>query len=150
PSRSVQTDGVRPGLLKSFGFGQAGGEILVVHPAYLFAALEENEFQGYLQRRERRQVASYRYFHETLTGSAPFVRVKSAAPYTDNQQNAVYLNPLARASYDKTADSWNFNANVSASPKPDMTVTKALLDAVVQLGEQPKGKGVGLDVQLIS
>ncbi|KAJ3041629.1 3-oxoacyl-[acyl-carrier-protein] synthase [Rhizophlyctis rosea] len=150
PSRTIQTDGVKAGLLKSFGFGQAGGEILLVHPDYLFAALEENEFKAYVEKRERRQLASYRYFHETLTGSAPFVRVKNAAPYTDAQQPKVYLNPLARASYDKAAGSWNFNSNATAAVKPDLTVTKALLDAVVQLGDQPKGKGVGLDVQLIS
>ncbi|KNC98227.1 phosphopantetheine-protein transferase domain [Spizellomyces punctatus DAOM BR117] len=150
PSRSIKTDGIRAGLLKSFGFGQAGGEILVIHPDYLFAALEEPEFNDYLARRQKRETASYRYFHEMLTGAAPFVRVKSAAPYTNEQQSGVYLNPLSRAAYDKSSGSWNFNAQSKALAKPDVSVTKALIEASAQLGEAANGRGLGIDVQLCS
>ncbi|KAI9205069.1 fatty acid synthase [Polychytrium aggregatum] len=149
PSRSIQTDGIKAGLLKSFGFGQAGGEILVIHPDYALAALETKAYNEYLLKREKRQAASYRYFHETLTGVGAFVRVKSAAPYTDAQQSSVYLNPLARATFDKKAGSWNFNSNTSDVPKPDVDVTKALLSASAEI-DQTSGRGVGLDVQLIS
>ncbi|KAJ3088169.1 3-oxoacyl-[acyl-carrier-protein] synthase [Quaeritorhiza haematococci] len=146
PSCTIQTDGIKAGILKSFGFGQAGGEVLVIHPDYLFAALEESEFNQYLQRREVRQTASYQYYHQMLTGTAPFVRVKNAAPYTAAQQSKVYLNPLARASYDKRAGSWGFQSAglAKVSPKPDLDVTKNLLDI------SPSSKGIGLDVQLIS
>ncbi len=40
-SKSIQTPELKAGLLKSFGFGQAGAEILVVHPDYLLAALDD-------------------------------------------------------------------------------------------------------------
>ncbi|RKO88625.1 fatty acid synthase alpha subunit [Blyttiomyces helicus] len=151
PSRGVQTDGVRAALLKSFGFGQAGGEILLIHSDYLFAAIDDADFKAYLARRQRRQVASYRYHHQTLTGAAPFVRVKSAAPYTESQQNNVYLNPLARAAYDPVQASWNFNKSSSIKPtqaRPDTAVTQALVDLTA--GINPAGRGVGLDVQLVS
>ncbi|KAJ3195403.1 3-oxoacyl-[acyl-carrier-protein] synthase [Irineochytrium annulatum] len=158
PSRSIQTDGVRAALLKSFGFGQAGGEILVIHPDYLFAALEADEFNAYRLRREPRQVASYRYFHQMLTGAAPFVRVKNAAPYTDAQQSAVYLNPLARAKYDSGTGTWSYGT----SSRPNTVSNRAAIagrklgpteveTAVTQtLSELPASKGVGVDVQLIS
>ncbi|KAJ3214628.1 3-oxoacyl-[acyl-carrier-protein] synthase [Dinochytrium kinnereticum] len=167
PSRAIQTDGVRAGLLKSFGFGQAGGEVLVVHPDYLFAALEADQYASYRVKREQRQTGSYRYFHETLTGAAPFVRVKSAAPYTEAQQSQVYLNPLARASYDKTTGSWTFGASsrptsvsrrqaasggAALIPKEvEVTATRALVEsATTQMTQSGVGKGVGVDVQLVS
>ncbi|KAJ3148374.1 3-oxoacyl-[acyl-carrier-protein] synthase [Geranomyces michiganensis] len=149
PSRSIQTDGIRAGLLKSFGFGQAGGEVLVLHPDYLFGALEETEFTAYLARRQKRQTDSYRYFHEMLTGAGLFVRVKHSAPYTDDQQSGVYLNPLARASYDKTSGSWNFNGQKKAVATPDVMVTKALIEASAQ-STMESNRGVGIDVQLCS
>ncbi|KAI8617820.1 hypothetical protein BC830DRAFT_1166674 [Chytriomyces sp. MP71] len=153
-SRTIQTDGVKAGILKSFGFGQAGGEILVVHPDYLFAALESKEYSSYRVRREARQTASYRYYHEALTGVAPFVRVKNAAPYTDAQQSRVYLNPLARASRDPATGSWTFNekgiknATVQSSPT-ETEVTKALVTVASQI-TPVAGQGVGVDVQLVS
>ncbi|KAI9088332.1 hypothetical protein DFS34DRAFT_701418 [Phlyctochytrium arcticum] len=152
PSRTIQTDGIRAGLLKSFGFGQAGGEILVVHPDYLFAALEEGDFKTYLTLRQKRETASYRFYHEMLTGAKPFVRVKNAAPYTDAQQSGVYLNPLARASYDKTSGSWNFNGQVKVKANPDVNVSAALIAATQRLAgsADTEAKGLGVDVQLIS
>ncbi|KAG5463192.1 MAG: LOW QUALITY PROTEIN: fatty acid synthase alpha subunit reductase [Olpidium bornovanus] len=152
PSHSIQTDGVRAGLLKSFGFGQAGAEVLVVHPDFLFAALEEDMFRDYVARREKRQRQTYRYYHEMFTGQKPFVRVKSAAPYTPKQQNGVYLNLLARASYDKDAESWSFaNQEKTAKMTPaDVTVTNALTEASKRLDVDADGRGIGIDVQLCS
>jgi fatty acid synthase subunit alpha len=40
-NKSIHTPGLKAGLLKSFGFGQAGAEILVVHPDYVLASLDE-------------------------------------------------------------------------------------------------------------
>ncbi|KAI8824957.1 uncharacterized protein EV422DRAFT_605412 [Fimicolochytrium jonesii] len=148
PSRSIKTDGIRAALLKSFGFGQAGGEVLVVHPDYLFAALEKSDFDAYLARRQKRQIDSYRYFHEMLTGAKPFVRVKDAAPYTSEQQSTVYLDPLARAAYDNSSGSWNFKARSRSVKVPDLTVTKAMLEASAKNGPWAETKGVGIDVQL--
>jgi hypothetical protein len=40
-SKTIHTHELKAGLLKSFGFGQAGAEILIIHPNYLLAALDE-------------------------------------------------------------------------------------------------------------
>ncbi|TPX31149.1 hypothetical protein SmJEL517_g05464 [Synchytrium microbalum] len=150
PSQSIKTDGIKAGLLKSFGFGQAGGEVMVIHPDYLFAALEEKEYQMYAERRSRRETASYQYFHEMLTGAAPFVRVKAAAPYTDEQASSVYLNPLARAGFDKHSKSWNFTAGSVDTPSVDLEVVKLMTESSSVFGSTSADKGVGIDVQLIS
>ncbi|KAF0696429.1 hypothetical protein As57867_012762, partial [Aphanomyces stellatus] len=49
PNRSIHTKhGIKAALMKSFGFGQAGAEILLIHPNYVLAALEENQFEAML------------------------------------------------------------------------------------------------------
>ncbi|KAJ2108914.1 fatty acid synthase alpha subunit Lsd1, partial [Coemansia sp. RSA 922] len=100
PSRSIQTDGIKAGLLKSFGFGQVGGEILALHPDFLLATLGKEELEAYTAKVTKRESKSYRYWHDTLAGAHTFVQVKSAPPYTEAQEAQVYLNPLARAEYD--------------------------------------------------
>ena len=146
PSQTIRTDGVKAALLKSFGFGQAGAEILVIHPDYLFAALEDQTFDEYTRKRETRQIASYRYYHEMLTSTATLVRVKTAAPYTDEQQSKVYLNPMARATFDKRSGSYNFN-NPPVDPKRNATAL-VVEDMAKQFSQN--GRGLGVDVQLLS
>ncbi|KAJ2605522.1 fatty acid synthase alpha subunit Lsd1, partial [Coemansia sp. RSA 1804] len=108
PSRSIQTDGVKAGLLKSFGFGQVGGEILVLHPDFMLATLTRDQLAVYAAKVKAREAKSYRYWHNSLTGVHPFVQVKDAPPYTDAQEALVYLNPLARAEYDAATNKYVF------------------------------------------
>ena len=35
-------------MLKSFGFGQAGAEVLIIHPDYLLASLGDDEYNQYI------------------------------------------------------------------------------------------------------
>ncbi|KAJ2001606.1 fatty acid synthase alpha subunit Lsd1, partial [Coemansia thaxteri] len=108
PSRSIQTDGIKAGLLKSFGFGQVGGEILALHPDYLLATLSREQLAAYTAKVGARESKSYRYWHDTLSGAHSFVQVKSEAPYTEAQESQVYLNPLARAEYDAPSKKYLF------------------------------------------
>ncbi|KAJ2598230.1 fatty acid synthase alpha subunit Lsd1 [Coemansia sp. RSA 1721] len=108
PSRTIQTDGIKAGLLKSFGFGQVGGEILAIHPDYLLATLSREQLHTYVAKVGVRESKSYRYWHNTLAGTHSFVQVKDEAPYTDAQESQVYLNPLARAEYDASANKYVF------------------------------------------
>lgn len=149
PSRSIQTDGLKAGLLKSFGFGQAGGEILIIHPDYVLAALEENQYNAYKAKNTQRYAKTYRYLHDSITGVADFVQVKTEAPYSDELEFSVYLNPSARTEYSKEKKSWHFtnkSANQAAPTVGDAEVTKNIL---ASLTEQQAGKrGVGVDVEL--
>ncbi|KAI8318369.1 thiolase-like protein [Martensiomyces pterosporus] len=108
PSRSIQTPGIKAGLLKSFGFGQVGGEILVVHPDHLLAVLTREQLDEYTKKMQEREAKSYRYWQDTLVGNHPFVQVKIAPPYTLKQEQQVYLDPLARAKYDSVSKQYMF------------------------------------------
>ncbi|KAI7904710.1 fatty acid synthase [Cokeromyces recurvatus] len=149
PSRSIQTDGLKAGLLKSFGFGQAGGEVLIIHPDYVFGAMEENQYNAYKIKNAERYAKTYRYLHDSITGVADFVQVKTEAPYSDDLEYTVYLNPSARTEYSKEKKSWHFtnkSANLAAPTAGDAEVTKNIISS---LTEQQAGKrGVGVDVEL--
>ncbi|KAI8915921.1 hypothetical protein EDD86DRAFT_221808, partial [Gorgonomyces haynaldii] len=139
PSQTVQTDGIKAGLLKSFGFGQAGAEILVVHPDYLFASVSDQVFEDYLVKREQRQLQTYRYLHEMLTNTKPLVRVKTQAPYTDSQQAQVYLDPTCRAVY----NDGSYHYDHKSFQKQSISPLAQFLEST------DKVKGVGMDVQVI-
>ncbi|KAJ2357065.1 fatty acid synthase alpha subunit Lsd1, partial [Coemansia sp. RSA 2611] len=65
-SKSVQTTGIKSCLLKSFGFGQVGGELLLVHSDYLFATLTREQLEKYNIKLQRREPKAHRYLQDTL------------------------------------------------------------------------------------
>jgi len=127
PNRSISLSGIDAVLLKSFGFGQAGAEILVVHPNRVLAALSEQEFNNYQARRNERNDRTYRYWQAVFTGKHGLIRVKTRAPYLVEQETTVYLDPTARAIFDKVAGTWIFKDDnvpglvrvTSSTPKVD-------------------------------
>ncbi|KAJ1746765.1 fatty acid synthase alpha subunit Lsd1, partial [Coemansia sp. RSA 1821] len=96
PSQSIRTPGLKAGLVKSFGFGQVGAECLLVHPDYLFAVLDKQQLEAYSRLNSQREAQAYRYWHNVLVDAHPFVQVKSSPPYTAEQEEQMYLDPLAR------------------------------------------------------
>lgn len=152
-SRTIQTTGVRAALLKSFGFGQVGGEVLVVHPHYLFRALPEGIYTSYIERRAKRQAKTFRYLHDALIGVAPLVQVKTEPPYSAELESLVYLNPAARAEYDDSKGSWTFKSESVDRAKSNVLndTTPGSVNALLQDVTARSGvvKGVGVDVQLI-
>ncbi|ETO78797.1 holo-[acyl-carrier-protein] synthase [Phytophthora nicotianae P1976] len=108
PNRSFQTVGVKAVMMKSFGFGQAGGEVLLVHPDYLLSTLPVDEFQHYSARREQRLIKMNTHTQGVITGKQPHIQVKNEAPYSSAQESNVYLDPTARAEYDATSKTWRF------------------------------------------
>jgi fatty acid synthase subunit alpha len=108
PNRSLQTAGIKAVLLTSFGFGQASGEVLVVHPDYLLSTLGAEEFQQYAARREQRLANMNTHAQRVISGKQPHFRVKDEAPYSAAQESSVYLDPTARAEFDPTSQTWRF------------------------------------------
>ncbi|KAJ2505642.1 fatty acid synthase alpha subunit Lsd1, partial [Coemansia sp. RSA 2052] len=107
-SKSIQTSGIKAGLIKSFGFGQVGSELLVVHSDYLLATLTREQLDKYNTKLEKRDAKASRYWQDTLVGNCSFVQVKSHPPFTAEQEKSVYLNPLARAKYDPKSGEYKF------------------------------------------
>ncbi|OWZ23331.1 Holo-acyl-carrier-protein, partial [Phytophthora megakarya] len=108
PNRSFQTMGVKAVMMKSFGFGQAGGEVLLVHPDCLLSTLPAEEFQHYSARREQRLIKMNTHTQGVITGKQSHIQVKNEAPYSSAQESNVYLDPTARAEYDATSKTWRF------------------------------------------
>ncbi|KAJ2084471.1 fatty acid synthase alpha subunit Lsd1 [Coemansia sp. RSA 988] len=107
-SKSIQTTGIKSALLKSFGFGQVGGELLVVHPDYVLATVDRSTLDNYNRKLQRRITKSDRYWQDVMIGDHPFVQFKTSPPYTAEQQQDVYLNPLARTRYDPSTNKYLF------------------------------------------
>ncbi|KAJ2369194.1 fatty acid synthase alpha subunit Lsd1 [Coemansia sp. RSA 2610] len=108
PSKSFRAPKIKAALLKSFGFGQVGAEILLVHADYLLATLSREQLAEYTARVERREQAAYRYWQDTFAANHSFVQVKDAPPFTPEQEQHVYLDPLARARQDPATGQYHF------------------------------------------
>ncbi|ORX66584.1 hypothetical protein DL89DRAFT_286290 [Linderina pennispora] len=108
PSCPTTVSNLKAALLSSFGLGQAGGIILVLNPDYILATLSADDLEGYQGKVEKRKIKANRYFQEALIGARNLISVKTAPPFTSEQEDEVYLNPLARASYDATTHSYHF------------------------------------------
>ncbi|GMF15411.1 unnamed protein product [Phytophthora lilii] len=113
PNRSFRTCGIKAVIMKSFGFGQASGEVVLVHPDYLLSTLTADEFLRYSTRREKRLIRMNTYAQSVLTDKHPLIQVKNEAPYTPAQESSVYLDPTARAHYDLERNTWWFGGKGS-------------------------------------
>ncbi|BGP41220.1 fatty acid synthase alpha subunit Lsd1 [Rhodotorula kratochvilovae] len=147
PSKSIQTDGIKAGLLTSFGFGQVGGQALIIHPSYLIGALEPEQFQSYKDKNDVRRKASYRRFNDFMS-IGKLVIIKDGAPFSAEQENSTLLNPLVRAVEDGKGSFTMPKKFPSALPAPKASnaeVAHKLITAATDAVH-----GVGTDVELIS
>jgi fatty acid synthase subunit alpha len=146
PSKSLQTDGVKAFSVTSFGFGQKGAQAIGIHPKYLFATLDEAEYQRYKIKVEARQKRAYRYFHNGMINNTLFV-AKTHSPYANELESKVFLNPEYRVAVDnKTAEL----AYPSTFPEKVVTEnsksTKAMLESLAKANAS-EGSKVGVDVE---
>lgn len=150
PSRTIKTDGIKAVSVTSFGFGQKGAQAIVVHPNYLYASLSKEEYESYVTKVASRQKKSYAYIHNAMITNTMFV-AKDNAPYSDDQEQKVYLDPLARVSLDKTN---NYIFTDNELQKSGKFVSETAGKTASILGSLTKAnagsKGVGVDVELIS
>ncbi|KAI5983403.1 hypothetical protein EDD15DRAFT_2390897 [Pisolithus albus] len=145
PSRSIHTDGIRAGVMSSFGFGQVGGTAVVVHPRYLFAALEPSAYESYRVRNRSRAQEAYKVMTEMMTTNS-LVRIKEGPPYSPELERAVLLNPMARATFDPKTRSYSYTTNLNKNIPFDTANAKTVADA---LASNPAVAGIGVDQELI-
>ncbi|RDX57079.1 fatty acid synthase [Lentinus brumalis] len=145
PSQTIYTDGIRAGIMSSFGFGQVGGTCMVINPRYLFAALEPSVYEAYKIKNRHRQRLCYKAMSEMMT-SNNLVKVKDAPPYNKDLEAPVLLNPLARATYNPKTGSYEFTAKLETKPKVDDANVKAVSEVLAGGATA----GVGVDQELIS
>lgn len=127
PNEPVQLPKIEAALLKSFGFGQAGAEVVIVHPDRLLATLSPEAFANYIEARNIRERRTFRNAQNVMSGSRNMVIVKEHPPYPAELEEAVYLDPLARASYDAKENTWTFRsaAGLTSSGMPKIASSQA-------------------------
>ncbi|KAH7913599.1 hypothetical protein BJ138DRAFT_606981 [Hygrophoropsis aurantiaca] len=146
PSRSIHTDGIRAGVMSSFGFGQVGGTAVIVHPQYLFGSLEPSTYESYRVRNQARAQETYKVMTEMMTSNS-LVRIKDGPPYTPELEQAVLMNPMARASLDPKTGSYSYRADLNKAIPFDVANVKTVASALSSSGT---AAGVGVDQELIS
>lgn len=149
PSQTIQTDGVKAFSVTSFGFGQKGAQAIGIHPKYLFATLDESAYQTYKSKVEARQKKAYRYFHSALVTNTMF-QAKTSSPYSDDQQDVVFLNPEARVANDKKTAALTYQT-VTQKRSSDKVKADDTLHMIEQLAKATAGSNtkVGVDVESI-
>ncbi|EPS26514.1 Fatty acid synthase subunit alpha [Penicillium oxalicum] len=146
PSRSIQTDGVNAFSVTSFGFGQKGAQVIGIHPKYLYATLDQAQYQAYKTKVESRQKKAYRYFHNGLINNSIFV-AKSKAPYEDAQQSQVFLNPDYRVSVDKKTSELKFSTTPPKAEEREST--RQMVESLAKAHAAGGNSKVGVDVENI-
>ncbi|WRT68298.1 uncharacterized protein IL334_005274 [Kwoniella shivajii] len=144
PSKPIQHVRLECGLLTSFGFGQVGGQIAIVHPRYLFASLQPHDLQEYIKRRSQRELNTYSRMSQAMVNNN-LVQIKEAPPYSAELEAGVLLNPLARAGPSK--NSYAFQGKLPSSIPLDTKNAETLKAVFAQASDV---KGVGVDTELIS
>ncbi|PGH22992.1 fatty acid synthase subunit alpha [Polytolypa hystricis UAMH7299] len=149
PSRSLQTDGIKAFSVTSFGFGQKGAQAIGVHPKYLFATLDQAQFESYKVKVESRQKKAYRYFHNGLINNTLFV-AKEKPPYDDAQESKVFLNPDSRVSFNEKTSQLTFPTKAPSKPVVDKKVesTRLMAESLAKATATENSK-VGIDVENI-
>jgi len=95
PSHSIKTDGVKAVSVTSFGFGQKGAQAIVINTDYLYAAMNKQDYESYKNRVAERSRKAHKFFHEGMINNTIF-KSKEHAPYTDELEQKVYLDPSVR------------------------------------------------------
>jgi len=156
PSKSMKTDGVKAVSVTSFGFGQKGGQAIVIHPDYLYAIIDEARYVDYVNRVTNRERSARKFFLNGMINNKLFVS-KEHAPYSDELEAPVYLDPLARVSPCKKENNnliftqKAIQNETSYNGKGTYETAKVLkeLTAEALSGKNP-GTSVGVDSELIN
>ena len=149
PSRSIQTDGIKAFSVTSFGFGQKGAQAIGIHPKYLYAALDQAQFQTYRTKVQARQKRAYRYFHNGLITNTLFV-AKTHSPYEDAAMSQVFLDPSARVTTDKKTSELKFPTHAPKNSVADKKTesTRQMVESLAKATATEKSK-IGVDVESI-
>lgn len=146
PSRSIQTDGVKAFSVTSFGFGQKGAQAIGIHPKYLFATLDQAQFQTYKQKVQARQKRAYRYFHNGMITNTMFV-AKTHSPYSDAQQSQVFLDPTSRVTMNKKSHELTYPHAAQQLVKDAKTEqTREVVESLAKATASENSK-IGVDVE---
>ena len=113
---------------------------MILHPRYLFGAIDPSTYETYKEKNRVRYRLSYKAMSEMMINNS-LVRVKDAPPYSKELEGPVLLNSLARASYDSKTGSYAFTNKLAI--KADLDTSNA--QAVSRILSEGSVSGVGVD-----
>jgi len=151
PRASMHDQYISAVLVNSFGFGQAGGQCLFVHPDYFISSLDDDAFAGYASRLQARDSRIFQHRQNIYGGRTPWTPIKALGntPHKDPFSKVVLDKGIRRESTFAPAD----DGNLTFSPPPRMSsdakqgtnaLTQALSTAMQEGGE---GKAMGIDAE---
>jgi fatty acid synthase subunit beta len=158
-NQTLEVGPLKAAVVTSFGFGQAGGQLLLVHPDYFLASLPDVTVDQYQMKRDSRRQVVCTFQEEVLAGRRPYVQVKNAAPY-DSSETKAWLTGLDRRIGGKTTPLQLMEqppaSAASADAALDFKVPAAtvaatnLESALMSAIGSPAGRSVGVDVEPIA
>lgn len=149
-NKTMRNKHISAALINSFGFGQAGGQCLVIHPEYFLASITDSCYDEYLARLEERNLRIFKHRQDILGNRSPFVPIKDP----NSTPHAV---PFSQAALDKSIRREKTllvrqAALAAPSFQPQSRVTKdveatAILEQVlVQATAASSGSNLGIGV----
>ena len=133
PNKTLKAGMLKAFSVTSFGFGQKGGQVIGVHPRFVLATLEKEAFEEYRDRRIARQRKTYTRHNEALMTNTIF-QAKNQAPYREQDESSVFLNPEARIPFNKEPHPFSFvpgTGNPSANTSTTSTPAPSVLQSSV-------------------
>jgi len=95
PNQSITLPEINAFSVTSFGFGQKEAQALGVHPKFLFATLDHDQYNEYSSAREARYHRTQQQFQNAFYGGK-MVTLKDEAPYPKEHTIYVLMDSAAR------------------------------------------------------
>lgn len=150
---TVRKQYISAALVNSFGFGQAGGQCLLIHPDYFLASVEEDCFQVYLQTLNERMLQMFKHKQDVLGNRTPFVPIKepSNTPHSVAFGQAILQKDMRRARtlprFSAPAPTEHLQSNFKPPPRTAQTgIEQALMEAT---SGGTAGLAMGIDAEPI-
>eukprot|EP00456_Euglypha_rotunda_P047633 TRINITY_DN3806_c0_g1_i6.p1 TRINITY_DN3806_c0_g1~~TRINITY_DN3806_c0_g1_i6.p1 ORF type:complete len:690 (+),score=105.39 TRINITY_DN3806_c0_g1_i6:191-2071(+) len=138
---------LKAGYLHSFGFGQAGAEVVIVHPDFLFATVDNDTYSSYKKKRGDREISGNLHWLHAMQGQRPMLKIKNVAPFADTAAQQTYLNPSARTHFQETKSQYEVPTTPTPSP-PQVTFDVPLVKT--ETTPNPIEQALGSDLRSLA
>ena len=91
---------------------------MVIHPRYIFGALDPVGYDGYKQRNRVRALQSYKAMSDMMIKNS-LVKIKEHPPYIGDMEGKVLLNSMARATFDPKTGEYSFKGKLTSTAPMD-------------------------------
>lgn len=120
----------------------------MLHPRYLFGALEPTYYEQYKERHRVRALQSYKAMSDMMIKNS-LVKVKDHPPYTGDMEVKVLLNSMARAAFDPKTGEYSFKGKLNTEVPVDIANAKAVSNIAAAGGLADSScesfSGIGVD-----